>query len=350
MLKDILGHTKEKEALISAFNKGRLAHGYIFNGPSGIGKFALAIEFAKYINCLKPGPDACGKCANCRQLSENNHTDLMIVEAVKAVIKIEQIREAKERMSFKASACRYKVLIINEAEKLNVNAADSLLKLLEEPSDDTLIILITSNLHAIKETLRSRSQLLYFAVLSPADTTALLKKKLELDPAKLEFLGSYAEGRPGAAINFYNEELFELRDEVFLMTEALVKKNLLLSTKTFGGKYGKFKEAEENKYLSEEDSQGGVAETSEAQKALYVREHILNIMVSIFRDVVALKLNLKRGMLNTDKKRTVASIAEQYTPESAAEILDGLNKIKSLTRNYINFDLAASILLLRGGI
>ncbi|MEI7905170.1 MAG: DNA polymerase III subunit delta' [Candidatus Firestonebacteria bacterium] len=350
MLKDILGHNREKEALLSAFRKGRLAHGYIFNGPSGTGKFALALEFAKYINCEESGQDACGKCTGCLQLSENKHPDLMIVQPVKATIKIEQIREAKNRMAFKASFCKYKVLIINEAEKLGNNAADSLLKLLEEPSGNTLIILITSNLHSIQDTLRSRSQVLNFSTLSAEDTTALLKVRLQLDPAKLEFLSNMAEGRPGEAIKFYEEELFELREEVFLMTEALLKKSLLINTKDLAGKYGKFKAEETLDQDTEDASQEGDKEdATKAQKALYVREHFINILVSIYRDIVSVKLNLAGGLVNTDKRRTVAAFAERYTAESAAEILQGLNRIRALLKHYINFDLAANDLLLRGG-
>ena len=257
MLSDVIGHAKPKEKLIRAFKSGRLAHAYIFYGPAGCGKRVLAKEFIKYINCSKSGQDSCGSCPSCAGLEGKNHPDLAFIEPVKAVIKIEQIRAAKDLVGLKAVQCEYRAVLINDADKMNAQASDALLKLLEEPVPGTLLILIASNIHAISDTIRSRCQRIDFRGLSAEDTLLVLKRK-GLEGPQLEFLARSSEGCPGKAVNFAEDDLFGLREEAFKFAANLARTGVFFVTKDLGKKYGKFKEEEVEE--AEEGGEGPVSE------------------------------------------------------------------------------------------
>ncbi len=351
MLSDVIGHAKAKEKLVRAFESGRLAHAYIFYGPAGCGKRVLAKEFIKYINCSKGGQDSCGVCPACTGLEGKNHPDLAVIEPVKAVIKIEQIRAAKDLVSLKAAQCEYRTVLINEADKMNAQASDALLKLLEEPVSGTMLILIASNIHAISETIRSRCQRIDFRGLSAEDTLAVLKRK-GFEGPQLEFLTRSSEGCPGRAVNFAEDDLFGLREEAFKFAVDLARNGVFFVTKDLGKKYGKFKEDEVEENETPADGAEGPApeeKTTNGQKTLYVRNHLTDMFVSIFRDVLLVNTGRAASMVNIDKNALIKELSGIYSAEAAAGILSGLNRIKGLLKNTINFDISAGNLIFRGG-
>ncbi len=351
MLSDVAGHAKAKEKLTRAFRSERLAHAYIFYGPAGCGKRVLAKEFIKYINCSGGGQDSCGVCSTCRGLEGRNHPDLALIEPVKAVIKIEQIRAAKELVGLKAAQCEYRAVLINDADKMNAQASDALLKLLEEPVAGTLIILIASNIHAISDTIRSRCQRIDFKGLSREDTLAILKRK-GLEGPQLEFLARSSEGCPGKAVNFAEDDLFGLREEAFRFVADIARNGVFFVTKDLGKKYGKFKEEEVEETDEQADGGEGPAteeKTTNGQKTLYVRNHLTDMFVSIFRDVLIFNSGMTGSIINIDKNALIKELSGIYSAEAAAGILSGFNRLKGLLKNSINYDLSAGNLIFRGG-
>jgi DNA polymerase-3 subunit delta' len=198
LLKDVIGHEKQKNILLSALKRGREATSYLFSGESGIGKATFSLEYAKAVNCLEPVEtdglmDACDSCSSCKKLSSLNHPDLKIVQPDGDVIKIDQIREVAEFLSFTPFEGKKKVVVIDEAERMNQSAQNAFLKTLEEPPDDSLIILITSSEDTLLETIRSRCFRIKFAPLSNIETEEVLRRQ----GIKSDTLKGLFSGRPG---------------------------------------------------------------------------------------------------------------------------------------------------------
>jgi DNA polymerase-3 subunit delta' len=158
----IRGQASAKRLLQSGLKHDTLSHAYIFSGPVGTGRSEMALALAKAIYCKASVDDACGECLECRKVEHGNHADLHIVHPDGASIKIEQIRELQKEFAYRASASGTKIYILHHAEKMTVQAANSLLKFLEEPVSKVMAILITENGNALLPTIQSRAQWISF--------------------------------------------------------------------------------------------------------------------------------------------------------------------------------------------
>lgn len=164
---DIAGQTQAKRLLQNALRHHKLSHAYLFHGPSGSGQLETATMFAQAIRCTEQADDACGECLECRKIRHGNHPDLQMIQPDGASIKIDQIRDLQRIFSYKSEGTSPKIYIIDEADKMTVQASNSLLKFLEEPPAPAVAILITSNSRALLDTILSRTQSVPFSPLSP---------------------------------------------------------------------------------------------------------------------------------------------------------------------------------------
>lgn len=164
---NIMGQTTAKQMLQNALRSGTLGHAYLFSGPAGSGQMKTAVTLAQAIFCTESRDDACGECLECRKVEHGNHPDLKIVSPEGNSIKIDQIRELQRVFSYRAEGGNPKVYIIDEADKMTVQAANSLLKFLEEPPVPAVAILIADNVNALLPTIISRTQRIPFSRLSP---------------------------------------------------------------------------------------------------------------------------------------------------------------------------------------
>lgn len=194
---NIVGHKRQLKFLENAVADGHLAHGLLFAGPTGVGKHRIAVALAQAMLC--EASTACGNCAQCRAFLAGTNPDYLEISG-EAGIKIEQIRELIFKLSLKAYSGKYKVAVIDCAEQMTIEAANSLLKSLEEPTDKTLIILISSNPNRLPKTIVSRVQKITFGPLRPE----------ELALAALPAL-SAAEQEERSSINGYYEKIFNAR-------------------------------------------------------------------------------------------------------------------------------------------
>ncbi|MEA2078807.1 MAG: DNA polymerase III subunit delta' [Pseudomonadota bacterium] len=148
--------------------QGRLPHALLISGQDGVGKRVLAEQFAHSLLCEQPAADgqACGQCASCGWLQAGTHPDLLwlVPEEAGKAIKVDQVRALSSELCMTSHAGRYKLVIIQPADAMNTNAANSLLKTLEEPSDNTLVMLLTALPGRLPATIRSRCQQLQVAV------------------------------------------------------------------------------------------------------------------------------------------------------------------------------------------
>lgn len=144
-----------------------VSHAYLFEGGKGTGKKAVALWLAQALFCLNPNDGKpCGTCHNCIRIKEENHPDVSQIMAEGQRIKIDQIRELKESLTKSGLETKQKVLILHDADKMTVNAANGLLKFLEEPDGQVVIILLTTQKSAILPTIQSRCQTLTFKPLA----------------------------------------------------------------------------------------------------------------------------------------------------------------------------------------
>ncbi len=166
----IHGQERAKAQLRSALSSRKIAHAYLFAGPSGSGRREMAQAFAQAIFCERGGADACGECLSCRKVMHGNHPDLHVVAPDGATVKIEQIRALQRELSYRSAGAGYKVYIIESAETMTTQAANSLLKFLEEPPAPVVAILLAPSTQAVLPTILSRSQPVPFV---PGDREAL---------------------------------------------------------------------------------------------------------------------------------------------------------------------------------
>lgn len=172
----IRGQATAKRILQNSLRGDKLSHAYIFSGPVGTGRKQMAIEFAKAIYCLNRDGDSCGECRECRKVEHGNHPDLYRIEPDGASIKIDQIRELQKEFSYKSTSSNTKIYIINEAETMTIQAANSLLKFLEEPVSQVVAILVTENGNALLPTIQSRAQWISF---TPMPRTEMMRILME---------------------------------------------------------------------------------------------------------------------------------------------------------------------------
>lgn len=172
-IESIPGQERAKRFLTQMVRKGTVPHAFLFSGMAGIGKRAMALELAKVLNCLAPqGQDCQGGCGSCRKVLGGTHPDILFVRSQGAFIKLDQVRELKERTRFRPFEGRLRAVIIEEAQRLREEAANALLKILEEPPPQNLFILTVLEPQMLLPTIVSRCCHLRF---QPLDNTIIEK-------------------------------------------------------------------------------------------------------------------------------------------------------------------------------
>lgn len=166
----LAGHETQRAKLEHDLNNSNLAHAYLFYGPSEVGKCTLAKTFANILQCPN---GLCGDCPTCVQLEKGCHYDTVVLENNGESLKMEQVQNLIAKLST-TSQGNYKIVIIEDIERLTLPAANALLKTLEEPGEDTLFLLTTNNITQILDTIKSRVRLVKFAHVSNEELEAYL--------------------------------------------------------------------------------------------------------------------------------------------------------------------------------
>jgi DNA polymerase III subunit delta' len=192
----IVGHPKQLETLRLALAHGRLHHAYLFVGPAGVGKKTIGTSLAKAIHCSVAIGDFCGQCADCARIQDANHPDVRFIEplAGKKEISIQQIRELEKELNLRSFSGNKKIAILDPATMMNLPAQNALLKTLEEPPRDSLLILIASNLGGLLPTLRSRCLRVSFVPLTRDQVAAFLLAQKKVPIEEAELLGAMSMG------------------------------------------------------------------------------------------------------------------------------------------------------------
>jgi DNA polymerase-3 subunit delta' len=214
---EVIGHQEEIKFLQNVLRSHRIAHAYLFYGPEGVGKEFCALQFATALLCEKPKEsEACGKCPSCIRVKHQTHPNLIRVEQKETdtFLKIDTIREVRKEIGLKAFEGSRRVYLIPAADQMMPQAANALLKTLEEPSENVILILIATDLHSILPTIISRCQLVRFYRLSRELIKSRLLEKSQIAESDAELYALLAEGSLGRAKHLVEGEFLTARNQV----------------------------------------------------------------------------------------------------------------------------------------
>jgi DNA polymerase-3 subunit delta' len=291
-------------------SRDKLAGAYLFTGPEGIGKYLAARTFAQALNCRNAKDDACGACASCLKIEKNSHPDVHFIDALDAeAIGIEEVRQLKQDISLKSYEAGFKVFLINDAHKLTAEASNALLKILEEPPQDSVIILVTAKPQLLFKTIISRCQRIKFSSLPTVSLEAILKEDYCLDSALAHFLAYFCEGRLGHALR--------LKD-----ADILKEKNRIIN-------------------IFNLSSLAGLDSLAKESSRQDIRRY-LNLLAGWFRDIYLAKSGIAHAQLiNLDRRDELLRLIHRYSwPE-----LENIFKCISDSMGYIEQNINTKLLL-----
>lgn len=244
---NILGHHRIWQFLKKSIEAGKISHAYLFFGPAKLGKKTVALEFIKLLNCqdkdIKKKP--CQSCRFCKEIEKRAHPDLILIGPEKKEIQISQIRNLSWKLSLQSYSAPFKSAVIDQAHLMNQEAQSALLKTLEEPKGQTVIILITAFPELLLPTIVSRTEKIRFSPVANEEIKNYLKER-GVSKELSEKLLSVSLGRPGEVIDFLdNPQKLEERDRKIKELKELINSPL-----SFRFQYAK-KESEDLKALME---------------------------------------------------------------------------------------------------
>ncbi len=204
---------------VGLLRKGRLPQSSLFTGPEGVGKKTLALLLASLANCKNPSRnDLCGSCSSCVKAALGNHSDILLFQPQKDLIRIAVTRRLCREAQFRPFEGRLRFFLIDEAEKMTPEAAHSILKTLEEPPETSRLVLITAFPQRLLATIRSRCQSFPFRSLDRGQVRAYLEEHSEAED--LEVRAAFSEGSIGLALRLNTQELVQNRDRMLDLLAA----------------------------------------------------------------------------------------------------------------------------------
>lgn len=215
-MQSILGHDLLKSLLQRFIKNETMPHAMLFQGPPGIGKKSLAFATAKYINCTGEAGAAACRCNSCSRIGRGVYLDVSVLEPEgnAQVIKIEKIRYLQDSAPLTPTEARKKCCLFFDAERMSIGAANSLLKILEEPPSHLVMILTTTNPHEILPTIRSRCMMFRFSTLPTETIKPWLEKVHDVETTLAEVASLLSEGRPGLALEIAKGGFIKRRQEL----------------------------------------------------------------------------------------------------------------------------------------
>lgn len=221
---EVLGQERAIELLKRATSRGKIPHAYLFTGIQGIGKATTAVALARAINCSESSAgEGCGECRSCRQFKNGTFPDLVFVEPEGQKIKIGQIRALNRAIGFKPAFGRYRVCIISQAETMTDEAANSFLKILEEPPPGNILVLNVTEPLDLLPTIVSRCQKISFQPMAAKLISDWLMREEHVEEEKARVLASVSGGSLGKAVNMANSDFLEKRDDSLFQLSRLPK-------------------------------------------------------------------------------------------------------------------------------
>lgn len=325
----VIGQERAVSLLQHGLEAGKLAHAYLFTGPEHVGKMTLAINLAQALNC-EAAERPCLKCPPCVKIGEMRHADVQIIGLMKngdmaeaKLISIDQVKEMQHSANLPPFEGKHKVFIFENAELLSMDAANRLLKTLEEPVDNVTFILLTVNDKLLPLTVISRCQRLELAPMSLARETAVLIEKTGVEPQRARLLAGLSHGCPGWAIAAANDEsILQQRNEDLNRLTGVIKADY----------------EERFAYVARL-----AARFSQDRSAVY---RVLDLWRDYWRDLMLQKLDRNDMIINIDRQAELAEMAGGYRLYQIKKCIDAIQSAGEQLRQNANTRLALEVLML----
>jgi DNA polymerase III subunit delta' len=325
----VIGQSKVVSMLQHSLEAGTLAHAYLLAGPEHVGKMKLAVNLAQALNCQE-SDRPCLKCDSCKRIEANNHADVQVIglgqndDAAEAkLISIDQIKQIQHSVSLPPFEGKCKVFIIDHAELMSTEAANCLLKTLEEPGDNVVFLLLTVNDRLLPSTVVSRCQRLEILPLSIKDVQSALVSQWGVTPERARLLAGLSHGCPGQAIAAaLNDSLLEKRNEDLSKLVSII--------------------------TSDYEARFAFATQLAAQFTQNRRlvSGLLAMWLDYWRDLMLVKLNCSDMITNSDHLAGLVEMARGYTLGQIRGFMESIRQAGEQLRQNANPRLALEVLML----
>ncbi len=319
---NLVGHEWAVDMLKKHVADGTTRHAYLFAGPPGLGRRTLALRFAQALNCQTPlaAGVPCGECRDCKQIAAMQHADLTVVQAESegGTLKVDQVRETRRTLTLKPYQAKYRVALFLRFQEANDNAANALLKTLEEAPSYAVLILTADNPEQLLPTIVSRCEVLRLRPLE----VGKVKRELEsrgVESGQAKLIAHISGGRFGYALRLVEDpSLLEKREERLDDLQSLISASRL----------EKFAYAD--KLARDKDA---------------MRQAIL-VWLSYWRDVMLRAAQAETPLVNVDRNLEIEDLAGRLDLSVARTVVSGHEDVLEKMEKNVNARLLAEVLLL----
>jgi DNA polymerase-3 subunit delta' len=330
----IVGQAHATRLLKTFIRNGTLPHALLFTGDEGVGKKITATAFAMACNCLKlkstshhhrahlDAMDACGDCGPCRKIAGNHHPDIIRVAPLSSVIRIGQIRTLLQALTLKPNEADRRVVILSDAQAMNPEAGNALLKVLEEPPDRTLLVLTARQTSDLLPTIVSRCQHIRFSPLRAADIKQLLTAAGGIDPGSIEAVAALCGGSYTRAVKLIDSRWINRRDWII---------QALGSQMADRGELG---------------IRAWLAWSEILAKKKDLIEESLEIITMWLRDMLVFRTDPQR-VLNQDRLEALSAAAKQVSQTQVLQQIDAVDRALTALRSNTNARLTLDAMALQ---
>lgn len=319
---DIIGQEQLKEHLQNAIKMKKISHAYIINGEKSSGKEFIAGLFAMTLQCEKQGENPCMECHSCKQAMSKNQPDIIRLTHEKPnTISVDDVRaQINSDVAIKPYSSPYKIYIVNEAEKMTVQAQNALLKTLEEPPEYAVILLLTANVNSFLPTILSRCVVLNMKPVADEQIKKFLMREVQIPDYKAEVCVAFARGNVGKAkLLATSEEFDNIKEEAITLL----------------------------KYIQDMELNEVIAAIKKINDFKLDVNDYLDIMAVWYRDVLLFKAtNDANHLIFRDDIQYIRKRADKSTYEGIETIIQALETAKNRLNANVNFDLTMELLLL----